>query len=224
MSNAEPDADTLEIEDSEGYVDKKKKEIIIKSRQNVDEVENEVTTALAHDEINDAAVIQMWHHTIRQFLRNIEPLLRNDEIHGATDAYTNAHLGYVTLAPPPFRTPKPDHLKDPKQAQLEADHDPNITLHRDSPVPEPERVDIHGLRRVIEESQIVHRWTVKVDPQRSEGYDSDRGHLPLEDTLTAAQHYPRGILNTAVRRADHFLETANVGLSLTNTGEDEWEV
>jgi hypothetical protein len=218
----DPDADpgdTLEIEDTDGLVDKKKKEIIINSRQNVDEVENEVILGIAREDINDAGIIQMWHHSIRQFLRNIEPLLRNPDIEGARETYTRTQLGTVTLDPPPFATPEPEHLKDPKQAQREDKYDPSITLHRDCTVPKPVSKDIRGLRRVIEENQIIHEWTVQIDPRLSEGYDDYT--RPVETTLTASQHYPQGILNTAVRTADHFLETANVGLSLTDTGGDE---
>jgi len=214
MTDEDPDDPIYEVKDTDDLVAREKKKMIIESRKMVNQVEAELFLAGPGDDIQVDS-LTTYNHIIRQYLRNIEVLLANDDIKGATEAYKNAFLGRVTITPPvdPNQETKPDHLQDddptPQWAQY-ANSD--IVLHRFSDPVEPQTFEVAGLREIIETQGRSATWDIIVDRKRSKAYD---GSGPEKMTVSDFEPWNIDILNNALRTADQFLDNANIGFSLT---------
>lgn len=218
--SGEEEGERFKVEDDEGFVAREKKKIIIESRRRVDEYEEQLLTVLqrpvpsgrdAEDvqEEREQQIAAAWHGIVRQYVRNIVPLLKNDEIEGATRAFKRAHLGTVGLEPPS------QYKADAKRARGARGDTPDIVLHRFSDVPEPVERDIHGLESILRPPPLEASWDIIIDTHASEGYgpfNEGRGMDEVEATDSGYLHL--GILREAVSVADQFLEDANVGLSV----------
>lgn len=222
MASNEPepsDGPIYEVEDTEGFVNRKKKKMILKSRERVDDIEARLM--LYNPSQLDVSQQTAYHQMIRQFLRHLEPLLSNPEVNGATEAYTETHLGNLIIEPPvdPNIEEKPDHLKDTSEKSFfEEKSDSDLVLHRFSDPVEPVRFEITGLEEIINNDGRTASWEVIIDKKESRGF---RGAGLFETTVTESQQWNYTILNNAVRVADQFLENANIGLSLSEGEPDD---
>jgi hypothetical protein len=204
---------TYEVEDDDGLVAREKKKTILKSREWVNEMESQLVLAGTPDGIT-ADSLTAYMQTVRRFLRDIEPLLANPDVTGATEAYQNEYLGTLTIIPPvdPNKKRKPEHLReDDDTANWAQNYDPGLVLHEFSDGIEPRRYDIQGLREIIVSEGRTAEWDVIIDRKKS---PNKSGSGPERTTVTEFKRWDRSILNNAVRTADQFLENANIGLSL----------
>lgn len=220
MTDREPDEPIYEVEDTDDFVAREKKKMIIESRKMVNQVEAELFLAGAGSEIQTDS-LTAYYHIIRQYLRNIEVLLSNPDVKGATEAYEGAFLGYLTVTPPvnPNQETKPDHLQNgsptPEWAQNAGS---DIVLHRFSDPVEPQTFEITGLREIIERQGRSATWDIVVDRKESDAYD---GSGPEEMTVSEFERWDVDTLNNALRTADQFLDNANIGFSLTEGEPDD---
>jgi hypothetical protein len=220
--DGDKDGERFKVEDDEGFVAREKKKIIIESRRRVDEYEEELLTVLQRpiprgrdtetvQEERKQQIAGVWHGMVRQYVRNIVPLLENDEIEGATHAYKQAHLGGVRLEPP-----SQYKAGEVGYGGATAGDTPDIVLHRFSDVPEPVVRDIYGLESILRPPPLEASWDIIIDTHASDGYgglmNKGSGMEEVEATDTGYLHL--GILREAVSVADQFLEDANVGLSV----------
>jgi len=197
------------VPDEEHKVDTKIKTRIIQNRKRVDDAEE----ALFVDAVTDPNVqlsheksVITWGTIVKQFLRSIEPILRSDDVEGATEFYRNKKIGEEVLIPPTTDgyqfemvayTDKPD-----KQLRR------MIGLPRGVDVPKPERKPFMGLKSIIEAPDVLeHRWAVTVD---------NSGAAPNHQEVYphAQQVISKDIFVDSVRYADHFLQEAGIGLDL----------
>lgn len=201
--------------DEEGEVDRKVKQRILNSRDRVDDREDLLFAApLVNPELSfqpDKA-LSAWGNAVRQYLRNIEPLLTTDDIQQAKFYYRQIELGTETLTPP-----NTQEYKFSKFAN--ETYNPSVLIRRMglprtcSP-PEPETVSFDGLISLIETEVIEHRWTVCVD---NNGPPPQHEYVELE----VRRPVPRRILENAVRAADQFLQRAGIGLEVGTKQVDE---
>lgn len=223
MTEDEQDrGDFFKIEDEEGFVDKKQKQAILDLRNKVDDREDELMFAAGDDRINETQAVGLYHRTINQFLRRIEPLLRSDEINGATQAYYYEPLGDVEIPPPPVEFDTPQRYLEREAIELkdrfdQADADPQYVLAQRSNIPTPKEKTVKGLKTVIERDGVSAEWEVGVTKINDEELATfDRGE---QITISNTVPFGWGILTNAVRIADSFLDNADLGLSAVNEQE-----
>jgi len=199
--------DDHNIIDSEGEVDQKVKNRILKSRDRVDEAEREIFVKAATNpqvRLSDAESTATWGVVVKQYLRNVEPILRADEIEDSDYFYKQIDLGHVRLVPGEtngrdFSVVDHDELSDKEIREI-------LRLPFDATIPKPETKPINGLKTVIEMPPVVtEEWQVKV----SSGIKADY------ETVTAAQAVPKQVYTDAVRRTDEFLQGAGVGIDIS---------
>jgi len=197
------------VQDEEQKVDTKIKSWIIKNRQRVDDAEE----ALFVDAVTDPNVqlsheksVITWGTIVKQFLRSIEPILRSDDVEGATKFYKEVEIGREVLYPPNTDGYQFEMLAytDKSDTQLRR----MIGLPRGVDLPEPEPKPFIGLQSIIEAPDVLeHRWAVTVEntgaaPNHKEVYPHAR------------QVISKDIFVDAVRYADQFLQEAGIGLDL----------
>jgi hypothetical protein len=223
MTEQEPDQ-VYEVEDSDGMVARRKKKMILDSRENVNNVETQLALGGTPDGMNVSGQTA-YHQVVRQFLRNIEPLLRNSEVSGASHAYSEATLGHITVEPPvqpkESESSRPEHLggNSPDNGKFNGSrNNSELVLHRFSDPVEPERFEITGLKEIISNDGRTARWDVIIDKKKSPKYT---GGGMKEMTVRNAKQWDYTILNNSVRVADQFLEEANIGLSLSEGEPDD---
>jgi len=226
MSQESEDSELVKVEDDEGFVAREKKKIILESRRRVDGYEEELLGLLQRPipKGRDAEQVQkqrkqqmatVWHGIIRQYVRNIVPLLQNDEIEGAKHAYGEAYLGTVRLDPP-------SQYKTGAGGGLKSDETHDIVLHRFSDVPEPREIHVHGLRSILDPPPLTASWEIIVDTHASDAFGGlvNEGSGMREIEATETGHLHVGILREALSTADQFLENANVGLSVEQSSTE----
>lgn len=214
--------DFFKIEDEEGFVDKKQKQAILNLRDKIDDREDELMFAAGGDNISNQQAVGLFHRTVNQFLRRIEPLLRNHELNGATQAYHHEFLGEVEIPPPPVEFSTPERFMDREQLELmdyydQFESDPDYVLAKKSNIPTPKTMEVTGLKTVIEQDGVGASWEVGVTELKgNELATFDRGE---EITISNTVPFGWGILQNAVRVADSFLDNADLGLSAVNEEE-----
>jgi hypothetical protein len=207
--NGHNDDSRKRVPDEEGTVDAKIKTQIIQSRNRVNRAEQELFVEAEVDPSiniprNDRVVI--WGTIVKQYLREIEPILRSDEVQNATEYYKHKEIGEVNLIPPDT---------DGYQFSMVAYTDKSdkqlrrmLGLPKGVDVPQVERIPLNGLKSIIEAPDVFqHRWTVTVDnsgapPNHKEVY-------PHAQEIIGKQ-----TLIDAVRHANQFLQDAGIGLDL----------
>jgi len=199
---------TKEVLDEEGSVDQKLKNLVIESRKRVDRVEEGVFIEAASDprvQLSYPQQVAMYGMTVKQYLRNIEPLLQSDEIRNADEYYHNIDFGTVRFVPPDTKrreyTIVTQDLSDTELKQL-------LDLPRSAEVPEVKTEPITGLKDVIElPRQMTKRWSV---------ITRDPGAVPQReyDTLERTEPIPKQTYTKAVRKANEFLHSAGVGMDV----------
>lgn len=197
-----------EVEDKEGSVDQKLKTRIINARERVDEAEQAIFVEAATDpgiSLSRDEQISVWGTVIRQFLRAIEPLLRDNDVKKSTKYYEEIEIGEEVLYPPPT-----DGYDFTLISQF--DDETNIRralgLPRGVDLPEPKVIEFTGLKDIIETDGILsQQWLVKVD---------NSGPPPEHEYVkpTVQRMVSKQIFENSVRQADQFLQQAGIGLDL----------
>lgn len=196
-----------QVKDEEGQVDQEVKTRILESRTRVNEREDALFNGpLLEPELDishEQAVIS-WGNTVRQFLRDIRPLLTNDDIRENEKYFENTEIGQMVLVPPdtggyPFSKIATANRPDAQLIRA-LNLPPGVSL------PRPHTITFEGLRSVLEhDTTVSHQWRVCVDAT---------GPPPEQEWLypTAEQPVGRRIYEQAVQVADEFLQQAGIGM------------
>jgi len=193
-----------QLEDGE-YVDRKVKERILNSRQQVDSMEQTLfdeEVLMPDVQVSYIQKVVAWGNSVRRFLRNIEPILDlKTEDHGSyyLDEIT---FGTIHLVPPdqdgyPFSLVSDDTLTDSERRQL-------IGVGPDVTLPEVQDESINGLRDVVNTDPVLSAsWTVRLSGRTP----AEREVLQLE----AREPVAKSVYEDAVRAADRFLFDMGIG-------------
>ena len=204
----------MRVKDPEDKTSEKIKTRILKARERVDQVEEAIfVDATINPEVGltRPQQVQVWSNIVKQYLRAIEPLLRSDEVEGATKYYEQVEIAQIPLYPPDT---------DGYQFSLVGENERDestlkriIGLPRHAELPRPREATFYGLKDIIEKDPIIQeRWNVCVDA---------RGAPPHEYVHpTIREPVPKSVYVDAVRHADRFLQQAGVGLELESGGTD----
>lgn len=197
--------------DEENLVDKKRKEMILSRRQEIDEREDELFSAVKVGKLTYEQAATLWHDSVRRYLTSFEPLLRNERIPQSDHYYHTIHLGEVEISPPErFQVSggRPQLGRGQRSGILGED------------APETVEETIQGLKTVIETEQFSKQWSFRVDLSKAGSFPQS-GHPIQEVTCEETVPMPRGVLMNAVRAGDEFLENAGIGVE---TGAKEVDV
>lgn len=209
MSAHDSDDATGTVRDEENYVDRERKKLILQRRRDIDEWKRELFTDAKLGDLPYQTAISLWGDRVRDYLIAVEPLLRDESLSGAAEAYTQADIGVIEIPPP-------------KEMQAA-----NTARGRRNPVvdgyelvngpPEPKKETITGLKDVIEKEAVTATW--EVQGRRVE----TAGRRERRQTITATQTAPlnKTTLRNAVRITDEFLQDAQLGID-TSEGLPTW--
>lgn len=222
MSTDTPTDDTgAQVIDDENRIDKRLKDRILDARDRVAENEDAVFVEAALDDDvqrTHQQLVAIWGTSVRQYLKTIEPLLRSDEISRAEYYYRDLEIIDKQVYPPDGPTTV---IQGQDASTVEIywspfynDETENFPIIRDSNLfgrgfspPEPKRVQLSGLKSIIETKAIVKSWRVPLQ----------RTHFS-EATPIAQPKYQETLgketLEYAVRKADEFLHQAGIGLEI----------
>jgi hypothetical protein len=215
IENGDTTDGSIEVVDDEGSVDQKIKNRIIKARNRVDEVEQEIFIGVATDPevtLRFGEKVQAWGMIVRQFIRTIRPLLTDDGIPGAHHYWTQVPLLDDTIAPPDGEYPWSrfgDEETDDMLIAQSIGLPPEFATD-DNP-PEPKEIDIRGLRSVLERERVSLSWSFKKKPQ---AIPPESGPVHLSEDYPL----PKSVYEAAVEHADAFLQEAGIGLELGKGG------
>lgn len=207
-----------EVQD-DGLVDRKLKNRIITARQRVDDREDELFVRSISSQIgfNRQQAVAAWGATVRQYLRAIEPILRQEEVEESEYYYKDVPIAVEAVTPQPGVT----RVLNPRSGKSETEHI-NWNLYYSEEVnpiglvkhngydinpPEPKTIELYGLKSVIETDAVRKRWEVPLG----------KGVLNKVAVPTFETPLKKSWLETAVREADHFLQQAGVGLEIGST-------
>jgi len=222
------------IRDEEGSVDQRLKDRIIDARSRVAERKDGiyVKAPLEGVQINESQAVQMWSTSVRQYLLSIEPLLRSDKISHSHEYYEEIKIVDEPVFPPDGEYPKPGGPADglvPRQKyhwslfyQKKVDQRTAFESHehnnftRGFRAPEPKRVELYGLRSIIETESVFKQWTVVPNPD-----DIKPEKIVLKPTI----QFPlrREWLRDAVRYADEFLQESGIAVDIGFENIDDKE-
>lgn len=228
MSSDIPTDDTQEstegakVIDEENRVDKRLKDRILDARERVAEREDAcfVEAPLRGDvDYSPSDLVQIWSTSVRQYLRTIEPLLRSNEISKSHHYYREVPILQDKLYPPDGET-----VVAIKQAGSEPETDTehirwsmfydDDTHARDMvgdpsfEPPEPEPIELTGLKSIIETEVISHEWAVVMNPSSHFSEGKKIAYPKVSRPLS------KRTLENAVRKADRFLQQAGIGLEI----------
>lgn len=206
MSTYSDDNDaTGTVRDDENYVDKERKKLILQRRREADEWKRELITDAKLGELNYQTAISLWGDRVRDYLIAVEPLLKDEGLDGATEAYRNEDVGRIEIPPPP-----------------ELQYDPTEDRGHRNPVvdgyelvngePEAKSEIITGLKDVIEREAVTATWEVQ---GRLVGSGS-RGRRRKTITRTRTAPLSKTTLQNAIRITDEFLQNANLGVDTSD--------
>lgn len=179
--------------DEENYIDKRRKQEILNARSDVREWRQELFSSIRMGEIEEQTGMLLYGDRVREYLMAIEPLLRNESLPMAEEAYHGVYLGEVVVHPPEVEGARSELLQS---------------------TPEPKREAINGLQTVIERERIVETWEVQIR-------DTDSSRRREERTLQNSAPLSREILQNATRTADEWLQKIGVGLEVGHPEVDD---
>lgn len=198
------------VDDTEGTVDEKFKTRIIDARNRVDRAEEKIFVEAATDpnvEINPQEQILTWATIVKQFLRTIEPILRDEDVEQSQEYYREKEIGNEVLYPPnmegyPFRKVLQFGMTDVERRRA-------LELPRGVDIPEPEKIEFDGLKSIIESPNVLeNQWVVTID---TTGPPPDHERIyPTQQTVISKE-----IFENAIRHADQFLQNINIGVDVS---------
>lgn len=208
--------------DEENRVDKRLKDRILDARERVAEREDAcfVEAPLNDMDHSPSDLVQVWSTSVRQYLRTIEPLLRSDEISKSHHYYREIPILQDKLYPPDGKTVVVTEYpgdKDPKVDSEEIiwslfyDDETNardlVTDPQFEP-PEPEPIELTGLKSIIETERIAYEWSILMNPSTHFSKPKRIARPKINRPLS------KRTLENAVRKADRFLQQAGIGLEI----------
>jgi hypothetical protein len=230
MSSDNPEQDDgAQVIDEENRISNRLKDRILDARERVADREDDIfvgapltgDVALQPGRPAEAQLTNIWKTTVRQYLKTIEPLLRSEEIEDAPYYYTELPLVNTTVTPTDGETlivpnhPRKDAYTE--EIQWSLFYDDNIsntkllrasnTFGNNFEPPEPRRFTLTGLKDVIEKPETTFTWSVELNPDKF-GPQLEVARPQRAVTLR------REWLETAVRKADQFLQNAGIGLEV----------
>jgi hypothetical protein len=217
------------VTDEEGTVDQKLKSRIIQARKRVDEREDDVFVGeplMPDVALTDGEKLEMWGTSVRQYLKSVEPLLQSSEVEQSRYYYHEVEIVDEPVYPPDGRTkvwgnePEAEIWKIPWSLFYEDDFtvhkyaDGDLPIDRGFEPPEPKRAQLYGLKDVIETDRFEFHWSVVLNPQDIP---------PQQNTAKPSVTLPlrKQWLESAVRKADSFLQEAGVGLEIGHQQTDD---
>lgn len=213
-SNTDDDGEGLpgghRVDDDEDESESKIIRRILNSRERVDKAEREIFVKAATDPsvtISLNEQVATWGVIVKQYVRNVEPLLRADEIDDSDAFYEEIELGKVTVVPP--EQGDRDFSLVQYQGLTDAEIKDMLRLPLSATLPSPQTTRITGLREIIELPQVItETWRVQVD----DGIETD------VETLHGSQAISKEVYTEAVRRTDEFLQQAGIGIQTAPEG------
>lgn len=220
-----------QVQDGEGYVERRIKERITDARDRVAEhkskllvefqAEDALTNPRSGPSLQQTELLQLWAGTVKQYLRAIEPLLRDGEIPNAGHYYNEIEIVDEVVYPPDdrrhedakTRVSAPDgsvRAETIPWGQFYKSEHPargSDLLERGFEPPEPKQVTLKGLKSIMETDKIVREWAVPLNPHEPsfrQAVAYPRQELPLQKEW----------LETAVAEADQFLHDSGLGLNI----------
>jgi hypothetical protein len=224
MNRDPDDRDRSEVVDEEGLVDRERKRMILEARRDVREWKGEIYREVKLGELDLEVGNELWGERVREYLLTIEPLLREGELAKSEQVYLEAPIGAVTI--------------DPPEEYVEAAGRPTVDKNPDFRVfggaPEPKTVPFQGLRSIIENEVAAASWDLNVlrpdspgggrkpapSPPTADGGGSTGGKLQNSaspnETITETRPIPKPILQDAVRIAESWLQSVDLGIEVGN--------
>lgn len=212
MSTDTPDSSGIankQVLDEEGNVDEKIKTIVLKSRQRIDELEEAIFIEAATNpqvQIGYEEQVVMWGTAVKQYVRNVEPLLQSPEIAQSSEYYEEIDLGEIQFIPPDteqrqYSLVASDRYGETQLKQL-------LDLPRSADIPEVRTVDITGLKDIIETPpQMAEQWHI---------ITHDPGSVTAREyeTIATREAVPKETYELAVRKTNEFLHNAGIGMDV----------
>jgi len=162
-------------------------------------------------------LVQFWATSVKQYLRAIEPLLRSEEVQDSQYYYQHLPIVDYQVIPEDGKTPvrSPDgqireenirwsYICDPKNKCPERGHD---LLGRGFSAPNPQKVQLKGIKSLLGRDSVVREWRVPLNPQEP----SFRQEVAMPTWQKPLQ---REWLEKAVSEADKFLHESGLGLDI----------
>jgi len=222
MSSDENPPDGAQVIDDENRIDKRLKDRILDARDRVAENEDAVFVKSALDDDvqrTRGQLVAVWGTSVRQYLKTIEPLLRSDEISRAGYYYTDLEIIDKWVYPPDGETVviegQDTYTAHINWSPFYDEHTESFPIIRDSNLfgrgfepPEPKKVELHGLKSIIETKAIVKSWRVPLQPRTHFSETSPVAKPEYKEPLS------KQTLEYAVRKADEFLHQAGIGLEV----------
>jgi len=195
--------------DEDKNVDSRLKRQIVDLRKEVRKAERVLFVEADADpemSISQPKRVNAWGTVVKQYLRMIEPLLRADTIEQSEEYYQEVELGSLTLVPQDtneyqFSLAAHSNLSDDALRR-------EIGLPRGTEIPQPKTVPFNGLVSLIGlPSVLTQEWAVEI---REDGNRRRSSVVRTSDQRIV----PRGVYETAFRKANLFLQKAGVGLDV----------
>jgi len=195
---------------------------LLQLRQTIDEYRIQINQHQAAESLSDQEAAQMFYGVVSSFLSQAEPILTENHVEGSDQLLDTTPLGTVTITPPPFEIePKAPGGLDPRAGQIAQikdrydDEQTQYKLAKDSDIPEPQTVEIHGIKPILSQNTVSASWTVEIVSQRV-GSSMERvgkGNWGRETTITNSEPWPVGILYLAARETTKVLANAGIGFN-----------
>lgn len=203
------------VVDEEGDVDTKIKTRILKNRKRIDDAEEALFVEAVTDpniRLSPEDRILTWGTVVKQFLRTIEPLLRDESVKNAKRFYKQKEIGKEVLVPPDTEGYEFSRIAYTDQSDRELRQ--MLGLPRNAEVPKPEIINFVGLEAIIEAPDILqYQWDVTVE--NSGPPTKHKNVYPHAKTVISKE-----IFVDAVRYADQFLQNAGIGLEIGGNKTD----
>lgn len=223
-----------QLQDSDGYMEQRAKQLIGDARERVQENKQELLVK-APVQMGDLSqrdrYVSVWATSVKQYLRAIEPLLRSDDLADADYYYRELEIVDKPVWPAddrqrvaqnpryegtPVRGPDGDTTHEiinwPELYEQSTPARGNSLLGHGFEPPEPKRVELKGLKSIMETEAILKEWRVPLNPQEPEFRQSvamPKWHTPLKKEW----------LEKAVSEANQFLNDNGLGIP-TDSGRD----
>jgi hypothetical protein len=219
MAARNGEVDDVTVKDDEEYVAKRIKKQILDSRQLVNEREDVFFAGeLLDPDINlsQEQKVESWGNTVRQYIRDIEPLLRNfpagvdDQGRDICEFYRESiQLGEVRLVPPDTRSYDFSAITAVDGEEFtERDLKRELNLPPQVDLPHPHRVEFGGLLSIVDyDARVSYQWRVNTNPG---GFNTAEDYV----TLQQSRIVPKYVYESAVRAANMFLDEIGIGIEV----------
>lgn len=195
---------------------------LIQLRQTIDEYRVQIDQHRATDEstMTEDKAAKMFYGPVSSYLAQAEPVLTENQIDGADSLLNDAHLGTVTITPPPIEVSEraPGGF-DPRAEEIArirdryADEKAEYELSKKSELPKPTTIKVQGIRQILSQNGASASWSVEIVGRRagSKMEQVGAGDWGRETTISNTEPWPVAVLYQAVRETSKVLKNAGVG-------------